>query len=58
MKILIIPNLLFQYVKLEEDKESLKQKIDCDRCGFKMYKYTGGCHLKCFRCGLELTISE
>jgi hypothetical protein len=58
MKILIVPNLLFQYVKLEEDKESPKQKIDCDRCGFKMDKYTGGCQLKCFRCGLELTISE
>jgi DNA-directed RNA polymerase subunit RPC12/RpoP len=57
MKILIVPNLLIQYVSLEDNEKS-EQKVDCDRCGFKMDKYTGGCQLKCFRCGLEITISE
>ncbi len=42
MKILIVPNLFFQYINLDKYKETLKQKIDCDRCGHKMNKYTGG----------------
>jgi len=58
MKILIVLNLLFQYIQLDEDKENPVQKIYCDNFGFEMDKYIGGCMLKCFRCGLEQTISE
>jgi hypothetical protein len=38
MKILVVPNLLLHYIKLEDtdDEDKLKQKIECIRCGFKM----------------------
>ena len=58
LKILIFLNLLSHYIKLNEDKENSKQKIDDDNCGFEKEKYTVACHLKCFRCGLEMTLSE
>jgi hypothetical protein len=59
MKIVIVPNLLFQYIKLDDESNegSPKQKIECIKCGFIMGEYTV-CHLKCFKCGSELTDSE
>jgi hypothetical protein len=58
LKIVIVPNLLIHYIKLDESKEgNSKQKIECIKCGFIMGEYTV-CHLKCFKCGLELTDSE
>jgi DNA-directed RNA polymerase subunit RPC12/RpoP len=58
MKILIVPNLLFQYIKLDDvDEEDSKQKIECIRCGFNMGEYTL-CHLKCFKCGSEFPSLE
>jgi hypothetical protein len=58
MKIVIVPNLLIHYIKLDESKEGdSKQKIECIKCGFIMGEYTV-CHLKCFKCGSELTDSE
>jgi hypothetical protein len=59
MKILIVPNLLLQYIKLEDadDEDQSKQKIECIRCGFKMGEITV-CHLKCFRCRSELISSD
>lgn len=58
MKILIVPNLLFQCIKLNEvDEKNSKQKIECIRCGFKMGEYNV-CHLKCFKCGLELISTD
>ena len=54
MKILIVPNLLLQYIKLDDvEEDKSKQKIECIRCGFKMGEITV-CHLKCFKCGSEL----
>lgn len=59
MKIIVIPNLLFQYIKLEEPENSHesdenerygRQNIDCIKYGFRMGKYLVG-NLKCFRCG-------
>jgi Zn ribbon nucleic-acid-binding protein len=58
MKILIVPNLLLQYIKLEDaDEYKSKQKIECIRCGFKMGEITVS-HLKCFKCGSELRGSD
>lgn len=58
MKILIVPNLLLQYIKLDDvDEGKSKQKIECIRCGFKMGEITV-CQLKCFRCGSELISSD
>jgi predicted Zn-ribbon and HTH transcriptional regulator len=59
MKILVVPNLLLHYIKLEDtdDEDKLKQKIECIRCGFKMGEIAV-CHLKCFRCGSELISSD
>ena len=60
MKIIVIPNSLFQYIKLEELEDSPdesesqgRHKIDCIKCGFKMGEYIVG-NFKCFRCGSEL----
>lgn len=60
MKIIVIPNLLFQYVKLEElenshesDEKYGRHNIDCIKCGFRMDEYIVG-NLKCFKCGSEL----
>ena len=60
MKIIVIPNSLFQYIKLEELEDSPdereshgRHKIDCIKCGFKMGEYIVG-NLKCFKCGSEL----
>jgi hypothetical protein len=59
MRIIVIPNLLFQYIRLEEledseEKESYgRHRIDCIKCGFKMGEYIVG-NLKCFKCGSEL----
>lgn len=37
MKIVIVPNLLIHYIKLDESKEgNSKQKIECIKCGFIM----------------------
>lgn len=53
MKILIAPNLLFQYIKLDEiDEENSKRNIECIICGFKMGEYNV-CHLKCFKRGSQ-----
>ena len=58
MKILIVPNLLFQYIKLDDlDEENSKQKMECVRCGYIMGEYTV-CNIKCFKCGSELSGSE
>jgi hypothetical protein len=58
MKILIVPNLLLQYIKLDDvEEDKSKQKIECIRCGFKMGEITV-CHLKCFKCGSELISSD
>lgn len=62
MKILIVPNVVFQYIKLEgrdydKLKDESKEKIECIRCGFKMEELSV-CHIKCFRCGAELTCSD
>ena len=60
MKIIVIPNLLFQYIRLEELENSHKDKedygrhtIDCIKYGFRMGEYIVG-NLKCFKCGSEL----
>ncbi|MDR4489818.1 MAG: hypothetical protein R2685_02805 [Candidatus Nitrosocosmicus sp.] len=60
MKIIVIPNLLFQCIKLEElneDGESSRgngrRRMDCMKCGFEMGEYIVG-NLKCFKCGSEL----
>lgn len=60
MKIIVIPNLLFQCIKLEElvnshrsDERYEKHNIDCIKCGFRMDEYIVG-NLKCFKCGSEL----
>lgn len=60
MKIIVIPNLLFQYIRLEElehlpeEKENHgRHKIDCIKGGFKMGGYIVG-NLKCFGCGSKL----
>jgi hypothetical protein len=60
MKIIVIPNLLFQYMRLEESENSHEDKedygrhtIDCIKCGFRMGEYIIG-NLKCFKCGSEL----
>lgn len=58
MKILIVPNLLFRYIKLNDvDEEVYKQKMECIKCGFIMGEYTV-CNIKCFKCGSELSSSE
>ena len=58
MKILIVPNLLLQYIKIDDmEGNKSKQKIECIRCGFKMGEITV-CQLKCFKCGSELICSE
>ncbi len=60
MKFIVIPNLLFQYIKISdtnennEEKERFKmEKIDCIKCGFRMGEVFVG-NLKCFKCGSEL----
>ncbi len=60
MKIIVIPNLLFQCIKLEElvnshrsDERYGKHNNDCIKCGFRMDEYIVG-NLKCFKCGSEL----
>jgi hypothetical protein len=42
MKIVIVPNLLLQYIKLDDgsNDDSQKQKIECIECGFIMGEYT------------------
>lgn len=58
MRILIVPNLLFQNIKLDEmDEENYKQNLECVRCGYIMGEYTV-CNIKCFKCGSELSSSE
>ena len=58
MKILIVPNLLLQYIKIDDmEGNKSKQKIECIRCGFKMGEITVS-HLKCFKCGSELRGSD
>ncbi len=62
MKILIVQNVIFQYIKLEgmDDKkieDKSKEKIECIRCGSKMEELSV-CHLRCFKCGAELTCSD
>ena len=59
MKIIVIPNMLFQYINLEGSENSQendenygRHTIDCIKCGFRMGKYIG--NLKCFKCGSEL----
>ncbi len=60
MKIIVIPNLLFQYIKLggsdnsqEVNEEYSRHTIDCIICGFRMGEYIMG-YLKCFKCGSEI----
>ena len=60
MKIIVIPNLLFQCIKLEElredgdsSKDYGRHRMDCIKCGFEMGEYIIG-NLKCFKCGSEL----
>lgn len=60
MKIIVIPNLLFQCIKLDElenshgsDEEYGRHNIDCIKCGFRMGEYIVG-NLKCFKCGSEI----
>lgn len=60
MKIIVIPNLLFQCIKLEELGEAGdrsgdygRHRMDCMKCGFEMGEYIVG-NLKCFKCGSEL----
>ncbi|MDN5845780.1 MAG: hypothetical protein L0H53_05840 [Candidatus Nitrosocosmicus sp.] len=62
MKIVVVPNLLFQYIKLEvlenshepdEDVKYGRHNIDCIKCGFRMGEYIVGT-LKCFKCGSDL----
>ncbi len=58
MKILIVPNVLLQYIKIDDmEEDKSKQKIECIRCGSKMGEITV-CQLKCFKCGSELICSE
>ncbi len=58
MEILIVSNLLLQYIKVDNMEGSRsKQKIECIRCGSKMGEITV-CQLKCFKCGSELICSE
>jgi hypothetical protein len=59
VRILIVPNLLIHYIKFDKDyRKKQEQEIEYDLCGFKMDKYTGGCQFKCFRSGLEISVSE
>ena len=60
MKIIVIPNLLFQCIRLDELENSHEEKgdygrnaIDCIKCGFRMGEHIVG-NLKCFKCGSEL----
>lgn len=58
MEILIVSNLLLQYIKVDNmEGNRSKQKIECIRCGSKMGEITV-CQLKCFKCGSELICSE
>lgn len=62
MKILIIVNSPYHYINLndrnyESIKKNAKEKIECIICGFEMRELTV-CHLKCFKCGSELTCSD
>ncbi len=58
MKILIVPNLLFQYIKLDDiDEEVSKQKMECMGCGFIIGECTV-CNIKYFKCGSEWSSSE
>ena len=58
MKILIVPNLLFKYIKLDDANEEVsKQKMECVRCGFIMGEYTV-CTIKCLKCISEWSSSE
>lgn len=59
MKIIVIPNLLFQCIRLDELENSHENRdygrnaIDCIKCGFRMGEHIVG-NLKCFKCGSEL----
>lgn len=62
MKILIIPNQLYQHIKTSNIntgsiKNITKVKVECIKCGFKIGELTI-CHIKCFKCGSELICSN